>query len=202
MKKYILSSILEKLLVCMQGYNLSDFNEERINMIKIFFYINAKRRGKYSIALDKDELLMLINFVFNNQHLLVNDPEKPDEYIAILAALCSAYVKKTPPYVNPKDRKMYYIKFNYIDTGDKIKSIKALREMVRSDYNTGHIINSPECADFGGLKWAKYAIEYDTWFGPVSRNFLDAAADLSWLFIISEENLTNGKTYEQFIKDY
>ena len=202
MKKFIRSSLLEKLLVCMTGNRLSDFNEQQINMIKIFFYVNAYRRGKYSIGLDTDELLMIINFVFNNQHMLVKDNNNVDEYIEILAALCSAYTEAQKPHIDPNERKRYYIRFIYNETGEKIKSIKALREMTRADYNKGDIFDDPENNDFGGLKWAKYAIEDNTWFGPVSKNFLNNIHESSWLFTVSEENLTEGKTYKKFIEDY
>jgi len=191
MKKFIKVSVLEKLFVMINQNYLNMYHETQENLYKI---LSIVKRVGYTVALDNSEIELLLNFIVKNQNMMTDS-------IDIIVYLCQALHRPAKTKID-NNTKQYYFKMLWVNDG-KIPAIKALREMIKGIYNSGDINNNPYCAEFGGLRWAKEAVEQDVKFGPVSEDFLNHVTEYHHLMKISKSNSAiGGIDYKNFVEQY
>jgi len=158
MKKFIETSILKELGDIMRNTErtLDKFKGDRIDVLEVFVLCNYPiASGKFSIAVEQEELERVIRFVIDNYRTL----QEGGNILFVFSQICAVYQRKI---VAKKPKGVYF----QMGLDEKIRSIKALREMAKMGF---------DCLNDHGLKWAKEAVEAYVVFGPVPQKFIDMA---------------------------
>jgi len=170
-KKFVKVATLTRLKNCMVSNNFDYYIGD--NTLKVFNFSNVADHHSNIVKMDLEDIKLIIDFIVENQNQLENE----QTIIEVMADLCRVYYRKS------SGNSQYYFKMENGDIKTKISSIKAIREFSRRTFLT--LPNTPYTSDFGSLRWAKFAVESDCWFGPVSKSFIDASAEFSHLMEIS-----------------
>ena len=192
MKKFIETSILKELGDIMRNTErtLDKFKGDRVDVLEVFVLCNYPiASGKFSIAVEQEELERVIRFVIDNYRTL----QEGGNILFVFSQICAVYQRKI---VAKKPKGLYF----QMGLDEKIRSIKALREMAKMGF---------DCLNDHGLKWAKKAVEAYVVFGPVPQKFIDMAyqtgagqyiAKISGISTGFAQNV--GIPYEEFMREH